>query len=131
MSSVWKGVSFPWGPSLRSFIEPKDDQEVLQTSVLMILLTRLGERVMRPTFGSLLPSALHEQNDSVLVALLQDSVQDAIARWDDRIRFLDFTASRDGNDLILKIAWQNAKDPTVVEPQQTLLKVGPTQVTLL
>ena len=114
MSDAWRDVALPWGPDIPSFIEPKGDMDVLRTSVLFILLTRLGERVMNPEFGSLIPSAVFEQNDSILQAELGASAQEAITRWDDRVEFVDFSAEidpLDANALKVKILWKNTKDP--------------------
>ena len=44
MSRFWCGMALDWGPTIPSVIEPKDDKDVLRSSVIWIVLTRLGER---------------------------------------------------------------------------------------
>ena len=120
MSDEWLGVALPWGPDIKSFIEPKEDAEVIRTSVLFILLTGLGERVMLNAFGSLLPGAVFEQNDPALQAELQASVSEALARWDDRVELVFFEALRDElneNQLNIKVIWKNVMDPISEETQ--------------
>lgn len=131
MSREWSDVALPWGLDLPSFIEPKDDDEVLRTSVIFILLTRLNERVMLPEFGSEVSDALFEQNDDVLLPFLSTSIQEAIARWDDRIEFVNFESERQENSLFIRISWKNARDPlsetirvTEIELTPSLLGVG-------
>jgi len=117
MSNEWSGVALPWGPEIPSFIEPKEDADILRSSVLWIIMTRRGERVMLPEFGSDVPDSVFEQNDDELIALLTASVEDAIAQWDDRITFLGMETERNENALSLKIKWRNAQDP-LAEPYQ-------------
>jgi len=130
MSDRWAGVAYEWGDTLRSFITPKEDRDVLRSAVINILLTRKGERVMMPTFGSNVPDAVFEQNDDVLVAVLRASVQAAIEEWDDRIRFLDFEYERRNNSLILKIQYQNILDPKATE-QFMEIELTPSMLTTL
>jgi len=118
MSDVWKGVSLPWGTTIRSLIDPKSDEEVLRSSVLWIVMTRRGERVMRPEFGSALPDALFEQNDEVLVSTTTHSVRDAIERWDDRIQFVQMQVEQSGERLDCRLFYRNAKDPRAAEQLQ-------------
>ena len=110
-SYTWSDIGYNWGPTLASFAELKEDTDVLRTSIINILLTRRGERVMRPTFGSLLPGAVFEPNDLAMVASLRESARTAIEQWDDRIKIVQFTAERKDNALRLTILFQNAKDP--------------------
>jgi len=111
MSRVWQDIAYLWGPTLESFGELKEDADVLRTSILNILLTRPGDRVMLPEFGSAIPDAIFEPNDETLLSVLRVSAQEAIERWDDRIEFLDFVAERDGNVLRIKVIYKSRKDP--------------------
>jgi phage baseplate assembly protein W len=131
MSDQWKDIALPFGPDLRTFCTPHNDADVLKTSVLVILLTRKGELFMEPEFGSAFPDAVHEQNDHVLVALLKSSAQEAIRRWDDRIRFLDFTAVRNVNDLYCTVNLQDARDPNNVQPLTINMTFGASSISLL
>jgi len=111
MSRVWQGIALPWGKDVSSFVELKDDVDILKTSVLFIIMTRKGERVMLPEFGSEVPDAIFEQNDAVLVGMIQDSVREALARWDDRVAVVDVLTEAVENTLNIKILFRNAKDP--------------------
>jgi len=111
MSEFWKGIALPWSGTIPSVIEPKDDREVLKSSVLWIVLTALGERVMQPEFGSLLPGAVFEQNDAVLAESIKTSVRNAISRWDDRITFVDFTVTAENNVMTCSLQYKMNIDP--------------------
>ena len=107
MSSLFASIALPWGTTIPSVIEPKTDMEVIKSSVIWIVLTGLGERPMRPTFGCLLPRMFGNPMDSNTMSQLKQSVQSAINQWDSRVTFLDFTATKVGqNTLACKITYQ-------------------------
>jgi len=112
MSTRWTDIAFPWGPDLLTLVEPKEDADVLRTSLINILLTSQGERVMRPLFGSGILDAVFDQNDPTLVAQLKSRIEEAITAWDDRIEFIEVQGERDHEELTLKIVCRNARDPT-------------------
>jgi len=85
----WSDIAYPFGSTLSEFVQPKDDLAVLRTSIINILLTRKGERVMRPEFGCGLPDMPFEPNDPTQVALIEQEVRDALEQ-DDRIVLLEF-----------------------------------------
>jgi len=46
-----------------------------------LVLTRKGERVMQPEFGTTLQDSLFEQNTDLLVTSIRNSIQDAVKFW--------------------------------------------------
>jgi phage baseplate assembly protein W len=101
----------PWGMDVASFIEPKDDVDILKSSIQFIILTNPGERVMLPEFGAGVRGALFEQNDDELRGMLQESIRAALARWDDRIELRDLQVEQTEHRLDIHISFQNVKDP--------------------
>ena len=61
----------------------------IRESIVQILGTRLGERLMNPQFGSKLHDLVFEQNDDVLQGLIRHHVIDAIRRWEKRVVITD------------------------------------------
>lgn len=112
MGHVWSDVAFPWGPEVKTFIEPKDDNDVLRTSLLMIMMTNPGERVMMPEFGIGLLRRLFEPLDDILEAEIKAAVREGLQQ-DDRIELLDFQIDQDPNQnrVSLRLLVKNAKDP--------------------
>ncbi len=110
MSDVWKGIALPWGQTIESFIEPKDDHDVLRSSIIFIITTRRGERVMLPSFGSSLMNLVFEPGDEVLSASLRTEIVQAVQEWDDRVKFVDFNIEIDGHTAHVKVVWKNVKD---------------------
>jgi len=125
VSGLWSDISYPWGPALKSFVTLKDDPDVLKTSVINIVMTRLGERVMLPRFGSMVPAMLFEQNDPSLIARTEASARAAIEEWDDRIEVLELKAEADENRLDIKVVFRSAKDPAAAA-QTALIELAAT-----
>jgi hypothetical protein len=58
----------------------------LRQSVLDILRTRKGSRVMRRDYGSLLPDLVDSPTNAAGIADIVAATADALARWEARIR---------------------------------------------
>ena len=71
----------------------EDDASVRQ-AILMLLTTRLGERVMRPDYGCNLYTLAFAPNDDTTAGLAIHYVQQALERWERRIRVLRLDAVR-------------------------------------
>lgn len=110
MSEYWKGPALPWGVTIPSTIDPKDDFEVITSSILFICMTGFGERVMQPEFGSSLAGLLFEPNTDAVIAEVRAGMEEALSRWDDRVTFVDFSADRDGNSLHCVIKFKFSAD---------------------
>lgn len=57
----------------------------LRESMLNILLTRPGERLMRPEFGAGIRNFIHYPNDETTRALIADAARRALQRWEPRV----------------------------------------------
>lgn len=66
-------------------------EEDVRESILIILLTDRGERVMRPTFGAGLNSFLFEPINPTTTAALRERVEDSLIDWEPRIDVIQVT----------------------------------------
>lgn len=62
----------------------RDDESVRQV-MLNILLTRPGERLMRPSFGAGLLDFVHQPNNQTTRSLIANLVRKAIEQWETRV----------------------------------------------
>lgn len=108
-----KGIRFPFrfqplsgGTEVSTATSQAHDH--IRESILQILGTRLGERIMSPEFGSRLHELVFEQNDSVLKALIRHYIIEAIERWEKRITVttVEFGESDNGNHLPVSISYR-------------------------
>jgi phage baseplate assembly protein W len=67
----------------------------VEEAILMILLTPKGQRVMRPDFGCQIHDLVFAPNDATTAGLAAYYVEEALARWEPRIRLMDVSAAPD------------------------------------
>lgn len=75
----------------------RDDESVREV-MLSILLTRPGERLMRPQFGAGLLDFVHQPNNQTTRALIANLVKKAIGEWETRVVVLGVEVSPDPDD---------------------------------
>ena len=91
-----RGIKFPFtidrktGGVATSETTPHDHAHIHE-SIIQILGTRIGERFMRPDFGSRLHELVFEPNDSVLKSMIRHYVIEAIRKWEKRVVITDVT----------------------------------------
>ena len=82
------------------------DGATIRQSIFLLLSTRMGERVMRPTYGSDLHLLLFSPNDDTTAGLAIHYVRRALERWEPRIEILSLDArpsSEDRGKLVIGI----------------------------
>lgn len=82
------------GVSNRGGIEMVEGGASVRQAILMLLSTRPGERVMRPTYGCHLHRLVFSPNDDTTAGLAIHYVRQAIERWEPRIDVLHLDATR-------------------------------------
>ncbi len=82
---IGRGWSFPVQPNPARDITYTGGAEKVVQSLLIILDTEPGERVMRPGFGCGLRRFLMRPNTAATRALIEREVRAALALWEQRI----------------------------------------------
>jgi phage baseplate assembly protein W len=75
------------------------DGLVLESSLRMLLLTRRGERVCDPTYGTSLGALVFSPSTDDLPALVRDEITRAVAAHEPRVEFVNCSVSRSGRDV--------------------------------
>ncbi len=80
-------MSFPLGgvDELGRMAFSSDDDSVREV-IRNILLTRPGERLMRPQFGAGLLDFIHQPNNETTRTLMANVVQKSIEQWETRVK---------------------------------------------
>lgn len=78
------GISFPFQKGTTSLPKASTDNDVIAENIRRILLTRKGERVMRPQAGSSVWDFVFENTGAVLNARIDQDVRQAIAEGEPR-----------------------------------------------
>jgi phage baseplate assembly protein W len=97
------GWAFPLAIAADGTVAIAAYEDDVRQSVLIILGTNYGERVMRPTFGAGLRDFVFAPLGVATIALVQKRVQDALIDFEPRIDVLavDVTADRTTSGLLL------------------------------
>ncbi|MFQ4136445.1 GPW/gp25 family protein [Nodosilinea sp. PGN35] len=83
-----KGVGFPIAVDSRGDLLSAEYEESVRQSVLIILGTAKGERVMRPDFGCDIYDLVFETQSASTADKLSQAVQEALLRFESRIDVL-------------------------------------------
>lgn len=78
----WPLLPVPDAAGRLHFPEPA---ESVRQTIRAVLLTRRGERLMRPRFGAGLQEFLHEPNTLTTRRRVRDRITEALSRWERRI----------------------------------------------
>lgn len=97
-----RGASHPLRPDARGLAEAVGRRKV-EESILLILGTARGERVMRPDFGCNLNTLVFAPNNSTTANLARYYVQDGLARWEGRVEVLNVEVTNDHANAALVI----------------------------
>ncbi len=61
------------------------DDDSIREVIRNILLTRPGERLLRPRFGAGLPDFIHQPNNATTRTVIANVVRKAIEQWETRV----------------------------------------------
>lgn len=81
-----RGWSFPVAPGDDRGLPFAEGSDKVRQSIVLILETEPGERIMRPDFGCGLRRYLMKPNSTATRALIQREVELALTSWEPRIR---------------------------------------------
>ncbi|MBN1285172.1 MAG: GPW/gp25 family protein [Anaerolineae bacterium] len=106
---VGRGWAFPVHIDARRRIATATDDADIRQAIRIILSTSLGERVMRPQFGSRLYELVFEPANEVTARRAERYVTEALERWEPRIELTDVTATADSADygmLLIEVTYR-------------------------
>lgn len=66
-------------------IEECSCEESIRQSIYLIIMTRKGERVMRPDFGCDIHKFMFDTVDYTTLTMMKHAVEEALIRWEPRI----------------------------------------------
>lgn len=84
-------------------------EEDIKQAILIILMTRKGERVMRPDFGCNIYDYAFDTTDYTTLVQMENSVRDALIRWEPRITDIKVQADdsqKQAGTLFVKISYR-------------------------
>lgn len=94
------GIAFPFRADETGFPRADSGLELITDSIQVILLTEVGERLMRPTFGTRLRSYLFENIDDVTKEAIKAEVFRSLLEQEPRIVILDIQVTEENPDMV-------------------------------
>jgi hypothetical protein len=109
---IGRGWRFPVRPSVDQALRLKEGPDLVAQSILIILSTQPGERIMRPDFGCDLRQFLMEPNTVATRALIQREVQQALTGWEPRIQLnaVDVEPGEHPALVLIRISYAHRRD---------------------
>ena len=93
-----KGWRFPILPDRTGCLGYVEGDANVEQSVHILLMTALGERVMRSDFGTQTPRLVFSPGSVQYLKLIENTIKDAITNWEPRIDLNDVLAEADPDD---------------------------------
>ncbi|WAS91043.1 GPW/gp25 family protein [Nannocystis punicea] len=106
MTETIRGFAFPFriDPDSGSVAAQTGDDK-LRENIAHILLTGMGERIMRRGYGGGLQQLVHDPNNEVLRGVVQHQVAKSLGRLEPRIILQEVRVTQDGETLLLRIKY--------------------------
>ena len=116
------GWTFPPEAVTAGAFEWLSGAALVRQSILIILDTQPGERVMRPDFGCGLRRYLMEPNTPATRAAIAGEIQAALRTWEQRIAVgtVDVVPTDDPSTVLVSITYTLARDQSVDTLQVTV-----------
>jgi Bacteriophage baseplate protein W len=92
------GWAFPVGVDARGRIALARQEQDIEQSIRMIVLTPKGQRVMRPEFGCHIHELIFAPNNAGTAGLAAKYVEDAVGMWEPRVSVSEVKAVRDASN---------------------------------
>jgi hypothetical protein len=103
--ALFKGIAFPFHKGNIAFPDTVVDEALIQQSLIRIILSPRGERVMRPNFGSGVFDMVFDNNDDVFALAMQRSVRLAIGQFEPRVIVTDVQVDRQDTEAIVTVGY--------------------------
>jgi phage baseplate assembly protein W len=91
-SFLGRGWRFPIQPDASGGLGYVEAEPNIEQSLRILLLTSLGERAMRPTFGCAAPRLVFSPGSVQYLRLLETTVREAVRDWEPRVALVDVVA---------------------------------------
>ena len=107
ISFLGAGIAYPFRINDYGEVDSSAYEKSIEESIKIIIATKIGERLMRPTFGCRIHELLFAPNTTTTHNLAIYYVSEALKRWENRILIKDIKAYSIGdNSINIEIEYQ-------------------------
>ena len=106
MTEEIRGFSIPFriDPATGGIAQQSGDEK-LKENIIHVLLTRIGERTIRRTYGGGVHDMVHDPNNDALRALAQHQIAKAISQWEPRVLLQGIDVTQEDGQLLIRIRY--------------------------
>jgi phage baseplate assembly protein W len=94
---VGSGWRFPILPDETGALAYNSGDDNVEQSLRLVLLTAVGERIMRPDFGSKAPALVYSPASVQYLGLLETTIRDAVRDYEPRVQLDSVLVEADPN----------------------------------
>jgi uncharacterized protein len=98
-----RGFSIPFRIGRGGGIALESGPEKLKENIIHILLTAVGERVMRRDYGGGIGQLVHDPNNDALRAIVQHQIAKSIGEWEPRVLLQSVSVAQDDGTLFAHV----------------------------
>lgn len=84
-SFLGRGLSFPFAVDGQGRLRMSEEERSIEQSLLLILGTAPGERVMRPDFGCEIHDYVFRPNNATTASLVSYYARESLVKWEPRV----------------------------------------------
>jgi phage baseplate assembly protein W len=121
MTEEVRGFSLPFRINAARSVAWESGSEKLKENLIHILLTGVGERVMRRDYGGGLRQLLHDPNNEALRAIVQHQIAKSVGRWEPRVQLQDVVVTQEGGTLMVTLHYVVRRTQ---QPQSLSVPIG-------
>src|SRR3954451_21824282 len=92
---IGRGIAFPMRVDHTGSIAMVSGAEDIDRSIVMVLSTARGERLMRPQFGCAIWDQLFEPINANTLGYMAQAVRDVVGQWQPRVELENVNAAAD------------------------------------
>lgn len=106
MTEPVRGFSLPFRiDPLTGGVAAETGAEKLKENVIAVLLTDIGERVMRREYGGGIRALVHDPNNDALRAIVQRQIAKGIQQNEPRVQVQSVTVAQQGGTLVAELRY--------------------------
>ena len=104
MTEEFRGFSIPFrfDPATGGVVQASGTEKIKE-NIVHILMTGVGERVMRRDYGGGIRQLVHDPNNDALRALVQHQIAKSIGQWEPRVQVQNVVVSQQKGTLIVQL----------------------------
>ena len=112
MGMQYYGYNPPFFGGHQNVMSRQSGDRLIKNDILQLLLTGKGERVMRPTWGTVVSRSLFEQMDDTLASSLIQDIDEQLRTYEPRIQAtVGVVAEKDNNLLRISVSGILTNEP--------------------